>query len=79
MSQRTETICDQCGARKGETNHWWKCESGSDWITVSKNNGKSQVGQDMCSEQCVTRALSEFLSRPEPEVDHYREVGMNNG
>jgi hypothetical protein len=75
MSQKTETICDQCGARKGETNHWWFVfEDEQKYITVYKVppvawNSKNKM-QDYCSEQCVTRALSEFMGRVEPNQEH---------
>lgn len=79
----TEIICDRCGARKEKSNGWWKVEvNGVSWrdgsITISKYNGKSQPGQDCCSDNCVMILLSQFMTEKE-EVDHYREVGMSNG
>jgi hypothetical protein len=38
VSQRTETICDQCGARKGETNHWFFAEFAERSFTVYANS-----------------------------------------
>ena len=68
----TETVCDRCGARKGKTNHWFKVEidmRDKDWFTVTKNNGKSQVGDDYCSDNCVMIALSEFLNSKKEEIE----------
>lgn len=71
MSQITETICDQCGARKGKENHWW-----SVWVsgvgfhaypgTYDKDNSdfsdvKDYPSKDICSSSCLMRVFSEFI------------------
>jgi hypothetical protein len=67
VSQRTETICDQCGARKGETNHWFFAEFAERSFTVYANSTRVPDGhysvkwKDYCGHPCVMRALTEFF------------------
>jgi len=71
MSQVIETICDQCGARKGQTNHWWSIWPSKVGFhvhpgTYDKDNSsfpeiKDYPAKDMCSESCVVRALGDYF------------------
>lgn len=60
-----EVICDQCGVRKGKENGWCRVDSGIDFfkvllpsVIVTGNRGEIK---DMCSDNCIMIALSEFL------------------
>lgn len=67
---KTEIICDQCGIRKGETNHWWiggTTNVGFHLYPASYDEANSDYDlgtkQDWCSENCVSKALSEFMEK----------------
>lgn len=56
---RTETICDRCGARKGDSDGWWKA-----WVTENsftvQPDGKGDY-KDYCNDNCVMKALQDFM------------------
>lgn len=74
-----QVVCDECGVTKGETNHWWiigiddEPDSGRDQFAIVpgkerwKKNHLCRVYVDVCSQQCATKKLSEWLSRPRAE------------
>lgn len=73
MSQLTITKCDQCGAIKGETNHWFFSflKSGSVHIYDKKPIHTDQNLRDLCSEKCVIKEVSQFISPPQQSApDH---------
>jgi len=74
---KTQTICDVCGAVKKETNHWWNVEVISADIVESCFGGKTIVtlairaydrevargdAKDACGEKCVTVLVSRFMA-----------------
>jgi hypothetical protein len=73
MSQVTETICDQCGARKGSTNHWWKIYISKDEFSVYREAPLNEKLKDMCGENCVAKALDEWLSSRTDKKDQQVE------
>jgi hypothetical protein len=55
--------CDRCGRQKGETNHWFCFHLNSyGGIVLSVFKETSVVYQYACSEQCLMKAVSEWLS-----------------
>jgi hypothetical protein len=68
---KTEVICDGCGIRKGETNHWWRVwmsNVGFHMYGAGYNSQESPFPEvrdfpqtDYCSESCVAKALSQFM------------------
>lgn len=63
MSQITETICDQCGEKKGKSNHWFSLFTGEiEYRLLRERNHAGNDIKDICSQQCATRALQEFMS-----------------
>lgn len=65
MSQSIQIICDQCGARKGKTNHWYRVLTGRQGFHAYKSEAEladDDSIQDYCSDNCITRAFSCFLS-----------------
>lgn len=71
MSQISETICDQCSARKTKSNHWWSVWPSKVGFHVypgsyDKNNSdfpevQSHPARDICSEGCLLREFSDFI------------------
>jgi hypothetical protein len=79
MSQRTETFCDICGARKGKENGWWRIFVDHETFSVflfPKSTINKPGNKDCCSENCVVRALSQFMSNEErsPEDEMVEEL-----
>lgn len=69
--------CDMCGRKKGESNHWLKVFSNEEIFVISgdltfnldhidDNSGKATdlPGKDICSQECATKCLSEFMAKP---------------
>lgn len=56
-----EIICDQCGARKGKTNHWWRLNLTNGFF-LYQHEKSSDNCKDICGENCATRALQDFMS-----------------
>lgn len=79
--QRTEVICDICGARKGENNHWWAVYSANRefkvFIPESIICTPTPNIKDYCSENCASRALSEFMSKIKSDADEQRKLIMS--
>lgn len=67
MSREERIVCDQCGAVKKETNHWYSADVSTSGLFLlgpagSGNNGAQNVGvQDICGQQCAISALNNFL------------------
>ena len=76
MSRPTVPTCDECGAQKKETNHWWELttytidmlppERHLELMEFSERRTIDQINQkdstlDLCSEQCVTRAIGKWM------------------
>lgn len=68
MSRPTVPTCDECGAHKKETNHWWILipESNSQAIHIYRYHESITTAahvamSDLCSEQCVTRAIGKWM------------------
>ncbi len=73
--------CDICGARKGETNHWYKgfifSSVGVSFVVQSWNDpmplqGPYLVGtieKHLCSENCTSKALSQWMSEQKQRLD----------
>ena len=71
MSRPTSIVCDECGAQKKEINHWWVLCHGQSTVRIwpfamafettheSEKSGESV--KDLCSEQCVTRAIGKWM------------------
>lgn len=70
MSQITETICDQCGARKMKSNNWYRVDSGRQGFHLYKSEAElsDDVHKDYCSDNCVMVAISEFMN-PKKETN----------
>jgi len=62
MSQITETICDQCGARKSKTNGWFLARVADNRILFA-HHGDFTDGLDICSESCAMKVLSKFVAK----------------
>lgn len=77
MSRPTVPTCDECGAQKKQTNHWFVLLR-ANFIDPGRVSGVivahaemeaslSQIGKDsdtmfdLCSEQCVTRAVGKWM------------------
>ena len=73
---RIETYkCDVCGAEKKQANHWWFLgwnEANERAILLSaatrakrfaEDDSIPYKGFDLCGEACVTKKLSEFMTR----------------
>lgn len=74
--QRTEVICDICGARKGETNHWWKVVESDECFQLMIppwEVDKSIMNRDYCSESCVSKALSQFMNSIRLNLEEQRK------
>lgn len=62
MSREERIICDQCGAVKKETNHWYSADVSAHGIFLLGPPGSiSSVAQDICGHQCAIAALNQFL------------------
>lgn len=61
MSQVTEVICDQCGARKDKTNHWFRAFISQAEFAVYKDHPSSDTLKDFCGENCASKALEEWM------------------
>lgn len=77
MSRPTVPTCDECGAQKKETNHWWTAahfateDGGPGLLELSeywpearepqKDDSEPDLVLDLCSEQCVTRAIGKWM------------------
>ena len=70
MSRPTVPTCDECGAQKKETNHWWAMHvrpahlnfpAGIELTTFEDCPGLEGTVLDLCSEQCVTRAIGKWM------------------
>ena len=75
MAIVSETICDHCGARKQQSNHWWKLELGVGWAKLSTSSITNGYRMDLCSENCVMIKLSEFMSA---QVEEQKAERMEN-
>lgn len=63
MSQKLQVNCDQCGEIKKESNGWFKIQCHDNISFTIVHWGTGIAGdQDICSQQCATRALQEFMS-----------------
>ena len=62
-----EVICDQCGARKGKTNHWFSLYRTEGSFHIYKhgnyeNAKREQVEiKDICGLTCALKQLSYFI------------------
>lgn len=62
MSREERITCDQCGAVKKETNHWYRAWIYGDQFRLSHASIESErVDQDICGHQCAIAALNQFL------------------
>ena len=62
MSREERITCDQCGAVKKETNHWYSADvSGHGIFLLGPPGSISSVAQDICGHQCAIAALNQFL------------------
>lgn len=72
-----QVICDQCGARKQESNYWFWLEVtnyGFHLYTPEAGPGGVEEMKDICSQGCAIKALSEFL---DPSFKERREAALN--
>ena len=79
--------CDICGARKGETNHWYKAfifnNVGVSFVVQAWNDPhplygilfaeKTGIERHLCSENCTSKALSQWMSEQKQRLDLERE------
>jgi len=65
MSRPTVPTCDECGAQKKETNHWWVLVRTVATVQLWPHDVlQKEYGEgcfDLCSEQCVTRAIGKWM------------------
>lgn len=69
MSREERITCNQCGAVKKETNHWYSAIARPITADVSAHGifllgppgSISSVAQDICGHQCAIAALNQFL------------------
>jgi hypothetical protein len=67
--QKTQVICDECGAEKKETNHWLKRMDTTNWFALSANEshqGGWKVVADYCGISCAIKALSKWAHEINP-------------
>ena len=69
MSAKTIYTCDQCGAEKKETNHWWTILKVGPSIAVAPMEyplDRAVVGYPpefhLCGQACVVAYVNAFLS-----------------
>lgn len=67
MPKIEKYVCDYCGAERGATNHWFMVRWNEGlhilpW-TVSLEDSELKL-QYACGEQCVTKALNDWLGKP---------------
>ena len=61
--------CDYCSNLKGESNHWWLRVRDQDEFTLqSWDDARADAPgyEHICSESCAAKALSKWMTRPEP-------------
>ncbi len=68
MKEPSPYKCDYCGARKGETNHWFQRITGTELGTFllipwDDWNPDEPGIEHICSEKCAHTALSQYLAR----------------
>lgn len=62
MSREERITCDQCGAVKKETNHWYYADVSTGGLFLLGPFEKDSNGaQDICGQQCAIAALNQFL------------------
>ena len=68
MSREERITCDQCGAVKKETNHWYYADVSTGGLfllgpfeTEFRFKDASNGAQDICGHQCAIAALNQFL------------------
>jgi len=57
-----QVICDECGATKKETNHWWKVYVTRDACLAISPYSEVVVGKDVCGQACASKAVSRWLA-----------------
>lgn len=64
------TVCSQCGRVKGEVNRWfvlWDERAGTRLCLIpwaaDPDMAKEFGVQTLCGEQCVSKAVSQFMAR----------------
>lgn len=76
MAKVESYVCDVCGAVKGEKNHWFRMVIDEDtglWMkewsgTMFDNKGNFAPHLHLCSDECVTRKVQQFLSEKQNET-----------
>lgn len=64
-----QTICDNCGAVKGKTNHWWVAYIDALNISISLEPLESldpdhtRDTMHLCGEVCVFKMISNFMHK----------------
>lgn len=65
---RVETVkCDECGAIKGESNHWLKIQVDPETGAVSVKHCVPMIGyqeRDICGQACFHKYLDRILFGP---------------
>jgi hypothetical protein len=62
-------VCDVCGRKKGETNHWFKAKAGSVGFRVWPAGGAPselsnlETRRDLCGAACVNKALNNWMEK----------------
>jgi len=66
-----EVICDQCGARKGKTNHWYRMTISNGFFLYPSDKSSDNLPniKDICGENCAMRALQDYLNPPIKETN----------
>lgn len=75
----TQTItCNVCGKQKREVNHWWVAyESQGVGFMLSpwnENLARNDIVQSLCGQECVIKAVSEWMQKPCTNGSHARTV-----
>lgn len=66
MSQSLQTVCDICGAVKGESNNWWRAFLDTKalhlwYVQAADKNPPQEAVSDLCSEECCHKALAKWM------------------
>jgi hypothetical protein len=67
MAQKTTYYCDGCGREKGEVNHWFGVRVDEEGWTL-KSFSYTGVHHIYCGQECVHKALSEYMERCREKV-----------
>jgi hypothetical protein len=79
---RVDTFkCDVCGQIKGDTNHWFRIDTGGGGLELHGWNAVQATPStvDLCSDQCVIKTVQQWLtaqaSAPHPGRGEVRVAG----